>query len=341
MAFVLQSFAEDTLASDITDSSTSMTLTTGNFGTPSGEQMLVIDPDVSSKREIVKCAIDGTAVTSIDRAQDGTAAVAHTSGAKIIMAWTKSHHEALKDGTDLNDNIITAAKLDANLLAGWLLLAASGTRVSNTSFTVSGDVTDQIAVGDKLKITDTTTKYLYVTAVTYGAPNTTITVTGGTDYVVDGNPTNIYYSKAVSSVGFPNNMIARARAKRSTNQTIGTGSWTKVQLNSKTFDVGSNFDNATNYRFTAPITGYYQVNASTQWVDPAGSDFYTKIYKNGSGIATAASHNITANIITQSLSDVVQLNAAEYVELYVYQGSGGNKSINKETYMSVALLSLT
>jgi len=203
MAFVLQSFAEDTLASDITDSSTSMTLTTGNFGTPSGEQMLVIDPDVSSKREIVKCAIDGTAVTSIDRAQDGTAAVAHTSGAKIIMAWTKSHHEALKDGTDLNDNIITAAKLDANLLAGWLLLAASGTRVSNTSFTVSGDVTDQISVGDKLKITDTTTKYLYVTAVTYGAPNTTITVTGGTDYVVAGNPTNIYYSKAVSPVGFP------------------------------------------------------------------------------------------------------------------------------------------
>lgn len=203
MAFVLQSFAEDTLASDITDSATSMTLTTGNFGTPSGEQMLVIDPDVSSKREIVKCAIDGTAVTSIDRAQDGTAAVAHTSGAKIIMAWTKSHHEALKDGTDLNDNIITAAKLDANLLAGWLLLAASGTRVSNTSFTVSGDVTDQIAVGDKLKITDTTTKYLYVTAATYEAPNTTITVTGGTDYVVDGNPTNIYYSKAASPVGFP------------------------------------------------------------------------------------------------------------------------------------------
>lgn len=203
MAFVLQSFAEDTLASDIADSSTSMTLTTGNFGTPSGEQMLVIDPDVSTKREIIKCAIDGTAVTSIDRAQDGTAAVAHTSGAKIIMAWTKSHHEALKDGSDLNDNIITAAKLDANLLAGWLLLAASGTRVGNTSFTVSGDVTDQIAVGDKLKITDTTTKYLYVTAVTYGAPNTTITVTGGTDYVVAGNPTNIYYSKATSPVGFP------------------------------------------------------------------------------------------------------------------------------------------
>lgn len=95
--FTLQSFKEDTLAADITDSATSATLTTGAFGTPTGEQMLVIDYDVSAKREIVKCAIDGTAVTSIDRAQDGTAAVAHSSGAKVIMAFVPSHYKALTD----------------------------------------------------------------------------------------------------------------------------------------------------------------------------------------------------------------------------------------------------
>ena len=150
---------------------------------------------------------------------------------------------------------------------------------------------------------------------------------------------NTYISDNLTALRSDIRNNTAARAKRSANQAIGTGSWTKVQLNSETFDVGSNFDNATNYRFTAPITGYYQVNALTQWANPAGSDFYTKIYKNGSGVATAASHNITANTITQSLSDVVQLNAAEYVELYVYQGSGGNKSINNETYMSVALVS--
>lgn len=340
MAFVLQSFAEDTLASDITDSSTSMTLTTGNFGTPSGEQMLVIDPDVSSKREIVKCAIDGTAVTSIDRAQDGTAAVAHTSGAKIIMAWTKSHHEALKDGTDLNDNIITAAKLDANLLAGWWLLAASGTRVGDTSFTVAGDVTDQIAVGDKLKITDTTTKYLYVTAVTYGAPNTTITVTGGTDYVVAGNPTNIYYSKATSPVGFPN-FYPKARAKRSTTQTIGNSSWTKVQFNTESFDLGGNYDNATNYRFTAPVTGHYQVNTLITWENISGEDHYVKIYKNGTGIITNTIHGITGNEHSQTIGDVVPLDAGKYIEIFVYQNSGGNEKITAESYLSVHLIDIT
>jgi hypothetical protein len=203
MAFTLQAFAEDTLSADITDSANSMTLTTGGFGTPTGEQMLVIDPDVASKREIVKCAIDGTAVTSMDRAQDGTAAVAHTSGAKIIMAFVPSHHEALKAGTDLNDNVITAAKLATKVKAGWDLLSATGTRASNTQMTIAGDITDRLWVGKPLELTDTTTKYFNVTSFSYSSPNTTINFTGGTDYVLEGNPTNIYGGLHASPVGFP------------------------------------------------------------------------------------------------------------------------------------------
>ena len=203
MVFTLQAFAEDTLSADITDSANSMTLTTGGFGTPTGEQMLVIDPDVASKREIVKCAIDGTAVTSMDRAQDGTAAVAHTSGAKIIMAFVPSHHEALKAGTDLNDNVITAAKLATKVKAGWDLLSATGTRASNTRMTIAGDITDRLWVGKPLELTDTTTKYFYVTSFSYSSPNTTINFTGGSDYVLVGNATNIYGGLHSSPVGFP------------------------------------------------------------------------------------------------------------------------------------------
>lgn len=219
--FTLQAFKTDTLASDITDSAASMTLTTGAFGTPTGEQMLVVDYDVASKREIIKCAIDGTAVTSIDRAQDGTSAVAHSSGAKIIMAFVPSHYTGLTDGTSWADAIVAARHLDANLKAGWNLLIASGTRVSNTSMTVTGDFTSVIAVGDKLKLTDTTTKYYYVTACSYSAPNTTITFTGGTDYVLAGTPSNIYYSKAASPVGFPAGFTIATNQTFSMNGRIG------------------------------------------------------------------------------------------------------------------------
>jgi len=203
MAFTLQAFASDTLAADITDSASSMTLSTGSFGTPSGEQMLVIDYNIAAKREIVKCTIDGTAVTSMTRAQDGTAAVAHTSGAKIIMAFVPSHYSGLTDGTALAAGAITDAKLATKLKAGWDLLAASGTRVSNTQMTVTGDITDRLWVGKPLELTDTTTKYFNITSFSYSSPNTTINFTGGTDYVLVGNPTNIYGGLHNSPVGFP------------------------------------------------------------------------------------------------------------------------------------------
>jgi hypothetical protein len=203
MSFSLLAFKSDTLAADITDSANSMTLATGSFGTPTGEQMLVIDYNIAAKREIVKCAIDGTAVTSIDRAQDGTAAVAHTSGAKIIMAFVPSHYTGLTDGTALASGAITDTKLATKVKAGWDLLSASGTRASNTQMTIAGDITDRLWVGKPLELTDTTTKYFNVTSFSYSSPNTTINFTGGTDYVLEGNPTNIYGGLHSSPVGFP------------------------------------------------------------------------------------------------------------------------------------------
>jgi hypothetical protein len=165
--------------------------------------MLVIDYDIAAKREIVKCAIDGTAVTSIDRAQDGTAAVAHTSGAKIIMAFVPSHYTGLTDGTALASGAITDTKLATKVKAGWDLLSASGTRVSATQFTVTGDITDRLWVGKPVEFTDTDTKYGNITSFSYSSPNTTINLAANSDYALVGNPTDIYGGLHSSPVGFP------------------------------------------------------------------------------------------------------------------------------------------
>jgi hypothetical protein len=58
----------------------------------------------------------------------------------------------------------------------------------------------------RFKLTQTTVKYFVVTAVNYGAPNTTVTLYGGTDYtLINAAITNPYYSSAKAPLGFPLN----------------------------------------------------------------------------------------------------------------------------------------
>ena len=135
------------------------------------------------------------------------------------------------------------------------------------------------------------------------------------------------------------NIAPKARAKRSGNQTIGNDSWTKVQFDTESFDIGGDYDNATNYRFTAPVTGYYLVNTLITWGNISGEDHYTKIYKNGTGIITNAIHGVTGNAYSQVISDIVPLTAAQYVEIYVYQNSGGDETISSESYIVAHLIS--
>jgi len=187
--FTLQDFKSDTLAASITDSDSSATLSSGNFTDFATENWLVIDYNNITKREIVKCTVSGTTVTITARGEGDTSASAHDAGAPVMMDFVSPHY-----------NYISGAMKD-----GWTEAGHTWTYASASTFTISGDHTDIYAVGDKLKMTnDGSTKYFYITAVTYGSPNTTVTVTGGTDYTIDNSAiTSPYYSKMDSPVGFP------------------------------------------------------------------------------------------------------------------------------------------
>ena len=136
-----------------------------------------------------------------------------------------------------------------------------------------------------------------------------------------------------------------ARAYRNTsNQTIGTGSWTKVELNAESWDTQGEFDSTTNYRFTATYAGYYQVNASLYWVTLTDQSWYAiKIRKDGAsdwgkGFYRASG---TGDMSTHT-SDIIYLAAGSYIELYCYQNTGGDDAINNgesQSYMSVHKLS--
>ncbi len=89
---------------------------------------------------------------------------------------------------------------------GWLTAGETWTYASATTFTISGDKTGKYSKGDKIKFAQSGQKYFYIIGVSYSAPNTIITVTGGVDYTIAnaaiGSP---YYSKMSSPNGFPHN----------------------------------------------------------------------------------------------------------------------------------------
>ena len=106
----------------------------------------------------------------------------------------------------LNEDVevtIKASELNG-ILSGWIPAGETWTYASSTTFTISGDKTSKYQKGDKIKLTQTSVKYFYIIGVSYTSPNTTITVTGGSDYsLANTTITSPYYSKVENPQGFP------------------------------------------------------------------------------------------------------------------------------------------
>lgn len=81
----------DTIAAtaSLLSGATSTTLTSGNFGSPTGVQLYVVDYDIPGSAEIISATVAGTAMTSITRGLAGGAASTtnHTAGAKVGSLW--------------------------------------------------------------------------------------------------------------------------------------------------------------------------------------------------------------------------------------------------------------
>lgn len=87
---------------------------------------------------------------------------------------------------------------------GWISPTDTWTYVSATSFKITGsDVSSKFPVGTKIKLTQTTVKYFYVTASSFST-DTTVTVNGGSDYsLANAAITSPAYSYDATPQGFP------------------------------------------------------------------------------------------------------------------------------------------
>ncbi len=102
------------------------------------------------------------------------------------------------------------------------------------------------------------------------------------------------------------------------NQSITSATYTKVQLNTKLFDVGSTFDATTNYRFTPNVEGYYQMLFSVNTIAASGATYMlSALYKNG---VAACYGNYAPTVGQEGISTGAKLvymnGTTDYLELF-------------------------
>jgi hypothetical protein len=153
--------------------------------------------------------------------------------------------------------------------------------------------------------------------------NTTTTGVLGSTFYGDGTGSLTIQQNGVT-LGIYGNIPIFSAYKSGSAQTISNSTYTKITFESEEFDTNNNFASS---RFTPTVAGYYQINWLINIGSGSGSyEWVSSIFKNGVSYKTG----LDAASIQYGIggSALVYLNGTtDYIEIWSYQGSGGNKSI--------------
>lgn len=133
----------------------------------------------------------------------------------------------------------------------------------------------------------------------------------------------------------------KMRAYPSADQTgVADATWTTVTLGTEVYDINSNFASST---YTAPVTGYYLINANLQIQGTAIVVSGVRLLKNGTDIPTTASNTFTAGSsatgVSLSMSDILKLTAGDTLVMQGYADATGTVTFegSSEAYTNLAI----
>lgn len=161
-------------------------------------------------------------------------------------------------------------------------------------------------------------------SVTIDVPNmstaNTLTLPAITGNVITSSDSNTVTQTMINRAGFYGGFGPAFSVWRSTsNQSVTTSTWSKINFNAEEFDTANCFDSTTNYRFTPNVAGYYQFTVS------AGCTVSSTVsgiglFKNGAPFKyLTISYISTSPNNVQNGSVLCYLNgSSDYVEGYFY-----------------------
>jgi hypothetical protein len=108
------------------------------------------------------------------------------------------------------------------------------------------------------------------------------------------------------------------RAYLQSNTALSAGSYKKAPLNLESFDVLGEYDNATNYRFTAGAAGKYMFIGTVTVAGVAANNYIAvDLRKNGSSYLLFYLTAAVATTLSQQVLDLIDLAQNDYLELWV------------------------
>jgi len=190
--------------------------------------------------------------------------------------------------------------------AGYINVYRNGALLGTSDYTATSGTTVVLAnpasSGDLV-----VTESFFVSSVLNAIPAVANAVT--TSYINDGAVTQAKLGTGVAGNG------PAFGARASGNQSITTGTWTKINLTNEQFDTNNNFASS---RFTPTVAGYYQINGATRINGTSMTLLGVAIYFNGTErCVTAFPIPSSTNQFQIQTNSLIYFNGStDYVELY-------------------------
>lgn len=121
---------------------------------------------------------------------------------------------------------------------------------------------------------------------------------------------------------------SRFKVNRLTAQSIPEDTATKIQFNNVVYDNENEYDESTNYRFTAKEAGKYFIGANIAIQGLAdGESLNVSVILNGGAAVIGSWFKVGGvGITSQRVADDISLNANDYLHVEVLRNVGGAKN---------------